>query len=130
MIRLKELLSESNFWDRKFGEPLPTLQDVANKHNNITEDDCGCNETVSCGCSVKEQIVTEGPEDVRKAKKELQRVIKAEAKLRERMMKLEQIYLQDARPENIKLAKQIKESYKKHVTTFMKDVIKFTKKVK
>jgi len=130
VIRLKELLSESNSWDRKFGEPLPTLQDVANKHNNITEDDCGCNETVSCGCSVKEQIVTEGPEDVRKAKKELQRVIKAEAKLRERMMKLEQIFLEDPRPENIKLAKEIKVSYKKHVTTFMKDVFKLVKKVK
>ena len=126
MIRLKELLSESNSWDRKFGEPLPTLLDVVKKHNNITEDDCGCNGTTSCAC----ESVNEGPDEKIKANKELQRVMKAEAKLRERMMKLEQIYLQDARPENIKLAKQIKESYKKHVTTFMKDVIKFTKKVK
>ena len=130
MIRLKELLKESNSWDRKFGEPLPTLQDVANKHNNITEDDCGCNETVSCGCSVKEQIVTEGPEDVRKAKKELQRVIKAEAKLRERMMKLEQIFLDDPRPENMKLAKDIKKSYKDNVTKFMRDTISYVKKMK
>ena len=125
MIKLKDMISES-VWDRKFGEPLPTLLDVVKKHNNITEDDCGCNGTTSCAC----ESVNEGPDEKIKANKELQRVIKAEAKLRERMMKLEQIYLQDARPENIKLAKQIKESYKKHVTTFMKDVIKFTKKVK
>ena len=28
MIKLKKLLNESNVWDRKFGEPLPTLSDV------------------------------------------------------------------------------------------------------
>ena len=26
MIKLKKLLNESNVWDRKFGEPLPTLK--------------------------------------------------------------------------------------------------------
>jgi DNA-binding transcriptional regulator YhcF (GntR family) len=31
MLKLKNLLSE-NAWDRKFGEPLPTLKDVAKKH--------------------------------------------------------------------------------------------------
>ena len=125
MIKLKDMISE-NVWDRKFGEPLPTLKDVVTKHNKITEDDCGCSGTTSCAC----ESISEGPDDKIKGKKELQRVMKAEAKLRERMMKLEQIYLQDARPENQKLAKEIKESYKKHVTTFMKDVIKLTKKVK
>tara|TARA_R110000822_G_scaffold93035_1_gene214356 strand:+ start:264 stop:641 length:378 start_codon:yes stop_codon:yes gene_type:complete len=125
MIKLKDMISE-NVWDRKFGEPLPTLKDVVTKHNKITEDDCGCNGTTSCAC----ESVNEGPDEKIKANKELQRVMKAESKLRERMIKLEQIYLQDARPENQKLAKEIKESYKKHVTTFMKDVIKLTKKVK
>ena len=125
MIKLKDMISE-NVWDRKFGEPLPTLKDVVTKHNKITEDDCGCSGTTSCAC----ESVNEGPDEKIKANKELQRVMKAEAKLRERMIKLEQIYLQDARPENQKLAKEIKESYKKHVTTFMKDVIKLTKKVK
>ena len=119
------MISE-NVWDRKFGEPLPTLKDVVTKHNKITEDDCGCSGTTSCAC----ESVNEGPDEKIKANKELQRVMKAESKLRERMIKLEQIYLQDARPENQKLAKEIKESYKKHVTTFMKDVIKLTKKVK
>jgi len=125
MIKLKDMISE-NVWDRKFGEPLPTLKDVVTKHNKITEDDCGCSGTTSCAC----ESVNEGPDEKIKANKELQRVMKAESKLRERMIKLEQIYLQDARPENQKLAKEIKESYKKHVTTFMKDVIKLTKKVK
>ena len=32
MIKLKKLMKESA-WDRKFGEPLPTLEDVVKKHN-------------------------------------------------------------------------------------------------
>jgi hypothetical protein len=28
-MKLKSLLKESNAWDRKFGEPLPTLEDTA-----------------------------------------------------------------------------------------------------
>jgi len=35
MLKLKNLLSE-HAWDRKFGEPLPTLKDVAEKHQ-VTE---------------------------------------------------------------------------------------------
>ena len=31
MIKLKKLIKESA-WDRKFGEPLPTLKDVTEKH--------------------------------------------------------------------------------------------------
>ena len=31
MIKLKKLIKE-NVWDRKFGEPLPTLKDIAKKH--------------------------------------------------------------------------------------------------
>ena len=31
MIKLKKLIKE-HAWDRKFGEPLPTLEDVATKH--------------------------------------------------------------------------------------------------
>ena len=42
MIKLKKLLKE-HAWDRNFGEPLPTLKDVAEKHQIeektvITED--------------------------------------------------------------------------------------------
>ena len=124
MIKLKNIISE-NVWDRKFGQPLVTLTDVVKKHQ-MTEDDCGCNQITSCAC----ESVTESTDEKVKAQKETQRVVKAEAKLRERMMKLEQIFLEDPRPENIKLAKEIKVSYKRHVTTFMKDVFKLVKKVK
>ena len=115
MIKLKKLINESA-WDRKFGEPLPTLSDVMEKHN--------------CDCGGSCCTVTEGPDEKIKSKKELQRIIKAEAKLRERMMKLEQIFLDDPRPENMKLAKAIKKSYKDNVTKFMRDTVSFVKKVK
>ena len=40
MIKLKKLIKESA-WDRKFGDPLPTLKSIAEKHQSkkvITED--------------------------------------------------------------------------------------------
>ena len=92
------------------------IKDVTEKHN--------------CDCGGSCCTVTEGPDEIRKSKKELQRIIKAEAKLRERMMKLEQIFLDDPRPENMKLAKAIKKSYKDNVTKFMRDTVSFVKKVK
>ncbi len=39
-MKLKKLLKESNVWDRKFGESLPTLKDTAARYaakQNITE---------------------------------------------------------------------------------------------
>ena len=115
MIKLKQILSESA-WDRKFGEPLPTLTDVMNEKN------CGCGGDC-CG-------ITEGPDEQRPADREVQRIIKAEAKLRERMLKLEQIFLRDPRPENVKIAKEIKKVYKDTVTKFMREMIKLRKKMK
>ena len=105
MIKLKKLISEAYVWDRKFGEPLPTLKDVMEK-------------------------VQEGPDEQRPADKEVQRLVKAEAKLRERMLKLDQIFLRDARPENVKLAKDLKKLYKDTVTKFMREMIKLRKKLK
>lgn len=116
MIKLKKILSESAWSREKFGDPLPTLSDVMEKHN--------------CDCGGSCCTVTEGPDEKNKAKKEIQRVMKAEAKLRERMYKLEQIFLDDPRPENQKLAKDIKVSYKKHVTQFMRDAVSYTRKLK
>ena len=98
-------MSEAYVWDRKFGEPLPTLKDVMKK-------------------------VQEGPDEQRPADKEVQRLVKAEAKLRERMLKLDQIFLRDARPENVKLAKDLKKLYKDTVTKFMREMIKLRKKLK
>ena len=41
-MKLKSLLKESNAWDRKFGEPLPTIEDTARayrlKQENLNED--------------------------------------------------------------------------------------------
>ena len=105
MIKLKKIMSEAYVWDRKFGEPLPTLKDVMEK-------------------------VQEGPDEQRPADKEVQRLVKAEAKLRERMLKLDQIFLRDARPENVKLAKDLKKLYKDTVTKFMREMIKLRKKLK
>ena len=105
MIKLKKIMSEAFVWDRKFGEPLPTLKDVMEK-------------------------VQEGPDEQRPADKEVQRLVKAEAKLRERMLKLDQIFLRDARPENVKLAKDLKKLYKDTVTKFMREMIKLRKKLK
>ena len=105
MIKLKKLVQEAFVWDRKFGEPLPTLKTIMDK-------------------------LEEGPDEQRPADKEVQRLIKAEAKLRERMLKLEQIFLRDARPENVKLAKDIKKVYKDTVTKFMREMIKIRKKLK
>ena len=41
-MKLKSLLKESKAWDRKFGEPLPTLEDTtkayALKQEDLNED--------------------------------------------------------------------------------------------
>ena len=37
-MKLKKLLKESKVWDRKFGEPLPTLEDTANAYKLKQED--------------------------------------------------------------------------------------------
>jgi len=115
MIKLKNLISEST-WDRKFGEPLPILKDVMKKHN--------------CDCGGSCCTVTEGPDEIRKSKKELQKLVKAESKLRDRMMKLEQVFLQDPTKGNDKLAKELNQSYKNHVTQFMRDVVSLVRKIK
>ena len=79
----------------------------------------------NCCCGVNE-----GPQDQRPADKEVQRLVKAEAKLRERMLKLEQIFLRDGNPPSVKLAKDLKKSYKQHVTKFMREMISFRRKFK
>ena len=125
MIKLKKLIKESS-WDRKFGEPLPTLKDVMKKHG-----DCGCGGTTSCACeSVTEDIVTESPKEKTKATKEFQNMWKAETKLRDRMHKIEQIILKDPTTGNQTLARSIKDSYKRNVTKFMREVVSIIKRIK
>jgi hypothetical protein len=108
-MKLKDLINENLWNERKFGEPLPTLKSVTEKH---------------------QKNVKEGPDDVRITKKELQMLIKIEGKFRERMLKIEQGFLRDPRPENRKLAKDIKKSYKDNVTKFMREVVGMLKRMK
>ena len=46
------------------------------------------------------------------------------------MFKIEQGFLRDPRPENRKLAKAIKKSYKDNVTKFMREVVGMLKRMK
>ena len=46
------------------------------------------------------------------------------------MYDLEQVFLQDPRPENKKLAKDIKISYKSGVTSYMRDSVLMVKRMK
>ena len=74
--------------------------------------------------------LNEGPDEVRKAKRQLQMLSKEEAKLRERMFKIAQIILHDPRQENQKLRTDLKKSYKDGVTKFMRDANSIIKKMK
>ena len=69
--------------------------------------------------------VQEGPDEQRPADRS-----STFEKLRERMLKLDQIFLRDARPENVKLSKDLKKLYKDTVTKFMREMIKLRKKLK
>ena len=119
VIKLKKLVNES-VWDRKFGEPLPTLSDVIEKHDSCCEN---CAEGEPCCDSVTEDV-----KDVVKAKKLGQKLGNAEGRLRKVMYDLEQRFQADT--VNFKLQKPLKDSYKKHVTAFMRDAMKLIKKVK
>ena len=79
---------------------------------------------------LSKDIITESPDEARKAKKELQMLMKIEGKLRDRMYKIEQIILQDPTTGNQTLARSIKDSYKKNVTQFMREVISIVKRIK
>ena len=122
MIKLKDMLKEGLAWDRKFGEPLPTLEDVATKHQ-ISEDDCGCNDHNTCGCEI-----TESASDIPLGKKQLQKIMNSEGRLRENMYKLSDRL--DSDSVNQTLSKKLKDSYKKNVTNFMRDAVKIVKDMK
>ena len=92
------------------------------KLTELIKKDCNCGS--SC-CSVKESV-----EDKNKAKKKFQALMKHEGGFRDKMFKLEQAFLADARPENREIAKQLKKAYKDNVTNFMREAAKLTKKLK
>ena len=116
----KYLTESIDLLQRDFGQPLPTLQSVMKKHQENQVSDWRGNDQIS-----------EDLDDVKKVKKELQMFIKEEGVLRKRMIKIEQVFLQDPRPENQKLTKkQIKKSYKENITKFMREVVGMVKRMK
>ena len=118
MIKLRELIKESA-WDREFGEPLPTLSDVMEKHG-----DCGCGGTHACAC----ESINEDAKDVMKAKKIEKQIQGAESRMRLHMYELGDRMSADI--PNRKLADQLIKSYQKNVTKFMRDMLSLVKKMK
>ena len=118
MIKLRELIKESA-WDRKFGEPLPTLSDVMGKHN-----DCGCGGTHACTC----ESINEDAKDVMKAKKIQKQIQGAESRLRLHMYELAE--RMQAHTVNFQLQEELIKSYQKNVTKFMRDMISLVKRMK
>ena len=118
MIKLKKLINES-VWDRKFGESLPTLSNVMEKHDSCCEN---CAQGELC-CSITEDI-----KHVVKGKKKLQSLMKKEASFRLTMWELVTIMSKDK--VNKSLADDVSKSYKKNVTNFMRDAVKAVKGLK
>ena len=118
MIKLRELIKEST-WDRKFGEPLPTLDSVMEKHG-----DCGCGGTHACAC----ESMYESVKDAMKGKKLSQKIQKDESRLRLNMWELVEQMSKDE--SNKKLADALSKSYRKNVTIFMRDMLSLVKKMK
>ena len=92
------------------------------KLKELIKHDCECGN--SC-CSVNEST-----QDKIRAEKKFRSLMRQEGNLRDRMFKLEQAFLADARPENVKQAKELKKLYKSSVTSFMRDTAKLVKKLK
>ena len=92
------------------------------KLKELIKEECNCGS--SC-CGVNESIA-----DKNKAKKIFQSIMKKEGEFRNRMFKLEQAFLADARPENRDAAKQLKTAYKNNVTSFMREAAKLVNKLK
>ena len=115
MIKLKKLIKEST-WDRKFGEPLPTLSNVMEKHDSCCEN---CAQGELC-CSITEDI-----KHVVKGKKKLQRLMKDESTFRLHMWELVEIMSKDK--VNKSLADDVSKSYKKNVTNFMREAVRAVK---
>jgi len=89
----------------------------------LNEEDCGCCGHNTCGCEITESVA-----DASKAKKQLQKIMNVEGRLRKVMYDLSDRL--DSDPLNQKLSTKLKNSYKNNVTTFMRDVVSVVKDVK
>ena len=59
-MKLKKLLSESKVWERKFGEPLPTLEDTT-KRFKIKQEDLNENDISKLG-----KLINKPTNDIKK----------------------------------------------------------------
>ena len=78
---------------------------------------------------MENESITEGPDDVKFAKRALSKIVKTEQKFRKQMYDLEQVFLQDPNSKNKALAKEIKKSYKSGVTKYMRDSVLMVKRM-
>tara|TARA_R100000008_G_scaffold80655_1_gene63212 strand:- start:369 stop:647 length:279 start_codon:yes stop_codon:yes gene_type:complete len=90
------------------------------KLKELIKDECHCGE--AC-CTINESI-----SDVNDAKKVLQKLMKAEGKFRKHTMKI--VDIMEGHTINIQLSKQLKSLYKSKITSFMRDVVDMTRKMK
>ncbi|MBT7557718.1 hypothetical protein HN615_12445, partial [Candidatus Woesearchaeota archaeon] len=79
---------------------------------------------------MENESITEGPYDVKFAKRALSKIVKTEQKFRKQMYDLEQVFLQDPNSTNRALAKEIIKSYKSGVTAYMRDSVLMVKRMK
>ena len=152
----KYLTETLDILNRKFGEPLPTLEDTMKAHALKKEGGPGSGRPAKPGgakdidnkmskavddanarldaaekeLKKKKKMKKEGADDVVKAKRVIAKLMKTESKFRKEMFQLEQSFLLDPRPENRKLAKDIKKVYKDGVTKFMRDSVQMIKRMK
>ena len=173
----KYLTETLDILNRKFGDPLPTLEDTMKAHalkkegelppalkkaiakkkgEEVKEGGPGSGRPAKPGgakdidnkmgkavddanarldaaekeLKKKKKMKKEGADDVVKAKRVIAKLMKTESKFRKEMFQLEQSFLLDPRPENKKLATQIKKVYKDGVTKFMREAVQMIKRMK
>ena len=83
-----------------------------------------------CNCGSSCWGVNESVEDKNRAKKKFQSLMKHEGGFRDKMIRVEQAFVRDARPENRDAAKQLKKIYKDKVTNLMRETAKLMNKLK
>ena len=149
----KYLKESIDILNRKFGEPLPTLEDtmkwykqkneggpgsgrpakpggakdIDNKMSAAVDDANARLDAAEKALKKKKKMKKEGRDDQMDAKRLIPKLAKIESQFRKTMLDLEQIFLKDPTTKNKKFAKDLNKSYKKGVTTFMRDAIQMTK---
>ena len=109
-------------WDDEEGRAKPSEPDWD------IEDDEEAKRQAMADMGIEDDDIFEDTKDIAKAKKLSQKIQQIEGKYRKAMYELSDRLQAD--PKNHKLQDELIKSYTKHVTSFMKDMIKITKRVK